>query len=471
VGDRILAVEGRPIAEWLSDDPLDARPGDVLRYEVLRQAPGLDRQPELAVPLTPYPVTAAVAANPHRVVIVVGLLMAGSFLLWRGAPTVPAVATLVAGSAAGVGLTAPPFGPQAVDLVTGQFAPYAVGGVAIALALGAALAAAACFPTPPDWLGRRRWAVWLVPLVPLFAYVPWLLYADRLPEPARLQAGLDVSMPAALTAAAVAVPILAHNYHRAAPRARVALRLVVVAALVAALLAGVLHVAPMLLRGEPLVPWPLLALLLVPLVLVCWVAAVLEYRLLEIDAVLRRSLLQLVIATLLGALFLAGVGAASVTSSASVASMVTGGIVVLILLPLALLLRRTVGRLAYGARADPDRVVSRLRRLDPATGPEDALRETLELLSRSFGLSYAAIETFGDTEKDRFQISRGEPREQPTSVVLEVAGQPLGRLDMEVSVMREPFGSRDHAACAATCMTGWVRRWPPHSCGSRLRRS
>ena len=84
-------------------------------------------------------------------------------------------------------------------------------------------------------------------------------------------------------------------------------------------------------------------------------------------------------------------------------------------------------------------------------------------------------------------------------------GQPLGRLEMEVSPTREPFGPRDRrlledvgaqvgalvqalrptasssgrgsgwsprarrsvAGCGGTCTTAWARRSPPRSCGSR----
>ena len=143
------------------------------------------------------------------------------------------------------------------------------------------------------------------------------------------------------------------------------------------------------------------------------------------------------------ALFLLAVGAASLTAGASVSSVATGALVVLLLLPVAVVTRRAVSRVAYGERADPDRVVSRLRRLDSAAGPEEAVRETLALLSRSFSLSYIAVEALDPDGADPVRISLGEVRGSPTSVALEVAGQPLGRLDLEVSAMRDPFGPRD----------------------------
>ena len=66
-----------------------------------------------------------------------------------------------------------------------------------------------------------------------------------------------------------------------------------------------------------------------------------------------------------GRVFLSGAGAVNVASGASAPSLVTGGVVALVLLPVAVLLRRVVGRLVYGERAYPDRVVSQLRRLEP----------------------------------------------------------------------------------------------------------
>ena len=97
----------------------------------------------------------------------------------------------------------------------------------------------------------------------------------------------------------------------------------------------------------------------------------------------------------------------------------------------------------YGDRAFPYRVVSELRRVEPTTAPENVLDEMLTTLSRSLGLDYARIESAGSAPEDRFAVERGELRGQPTVVELEVAGTAVGRLEMEVSPMREPFGPRD----------------------------
>ena len=281
--------------------------------------------------------------------------------------------------------------------------------------------------------------------MPGAGYAAWLLgYAVWQPGPARLQAQLDLVLPAgAVTVAALAVAAAVGRFRARSPQDRLAERLVLLAVLIAAMLALLLDTAPTILRGEPLVPWELLALVLVPMVLACWVAAVLGYRLSELDATLLRSVLQGAIAALVGVAFLVAANVLNLASGTSVGSMVTGAVVVLMLLPAALFLRRIMSRWVYGDRASPGRVVAQLRRLTPATAPEEALEETLAMLSRSLRLSYACIQTTSDPGSEPLFAELGERRAEPTTVVLEVAGTAVGQLLMEVSPMREPFGPRD----------------------------
>jgi signal transduction histidine kinase len=341
-------------------------------------------------------------------------------------------------------MTAQPFGVQALE-VSGAAGlwPHVVGELAAGLTLGALLVAACAFPRPPAVLAPPR--SWLPVVVPFAAWACWLAgYAARQPQPARLQAQLDVTGSAFVAVAVLGVLAVATGRRRAdSVDERVAHRLMVSALLSVAVILLVLDVVPVLLQGSPLVAREVLALVLVPVVLACWVAAVLGYRLVEIDATLRRSLVQLVLAALVGAVFLAVANAVKIAAGTSVRSMVTGGVVALVLLPAVLLLRRTASRLVYGDRAFPYRVVSELRHVEPTTAPENVLDEMLTTLSRSLGLGYARIESNGSTPEDRFVVERGELRGQPTVVDLEVAGTAVGRLEMEVGPLREPFGPRD----------------------------
>ena len=183
--------------------------------------------------------------------------------------------------------------------------------------------------------------------------------------------------------------------------------------------------------------------MLLPLLLAGLVLAMLRLRLNEIDAALRRSLVQLVVVALVGAVFLAASGVVGRASDTSFGSMVAGGVVALLLVPVALAVRRAVVTVVYGDRDFPYRVVSDLRRLDPAAPPEDALRETLEVLARSLRLSFASIEVVTGPGTGRISTSIGEARGQQTAVDLSSGGASLGELRLEVDPSRDPFGPRD----------------------------
>ena len=179
----------------------------------------------------------------------------------------------------------------------------------------------------------------------------WLaLYAARQPAPARLQAQLDLTASAAVTVAVLGALALATGGRRAdSVDQRVAHRLLVSALLTAAVVLLVLDVVPIVLRGSPLVAREVLALVLVPVVLACWVAAVLGYRLVEIDATLRRYLVQLVLASLVGAVFLAAANAVNLAAGTSVRLDGHGG-------------SGRAGPPAGGAAAAPYREPPRVRR-------------------------------------------------------------------------------------------------------------
>ncbi|PVG81390.1 hypothetical protein DDE18_18045 [Nocardioides gansuensis] len=200
---------------------------------------------------------------------------------------------------------------------------------------------------------------------------------------------------------------------------------------------------PQALDGEPLLPWPLLSLLVVPFVLGTVGAGIARYRLDEVEPAVRRALVQALVVVLVGAAFIGVVRAVDVASDLSVGSMLAGGLVALLLLPVAVWLQRLVRRVVYGDREFPRRVVSDLRRLDPLTAPEEALQETLALLARRLHLSYAAIEVFATETTDAIATATGEQYGAPVTVDLAVGGTTLGRLSLEVDPGRDPFGSGD----------------------------
>lgn len=444
-GDRIEEINGRSIADSISERGPEPKRDEIVRYQTRR--PGeLDTVREIEVPLTRYPAWDAIKANLDHVVLATGLLAAGSLLLWRRAREPFGIATLGAGSALTAALTAGPFGVQAIDLTSSQgLALRAAGTGFLLVGLGAVLTAAFAFPRASGEVAIRAVRIWWPLVVPLLVYAGWVLgYAAWQPSAPRVQTLVGVPLIVVATTGGLGVLALAAGYARSrTPEDRVAVRLVVLGLLAAFFVRAVLHDLPTLLRDEPLVPGNVLALALIPTVLVCWVAAVLGDRLLAFDGTMRRALLQIVVATVVGAAFLAAVGAVNLTSRTSMGAMVAGGVVAIMLLPLALLVRRAGSRILYGDRANPYRIVSELRRLDPATAPEDALHRTLAQLTRSLRLTYAAVEVFGATDDESTTIALGEPRGERTTVMLEVAGSTLGRLDLEVDPLRDQLGPRD----------------------------
>ena len=135
--------------------------------------------------------------------------------------------------------------------------------------------------------------------------------------------------------------------------------------------------------------------------------------------------------------------AVDVAVDISVGSMLAGGLLALLLLPVAVAVQRAVRRSVYGDREFPDRVVSDLRRMDAVTAPEDALREVLELLARRLHLAFAAVEVFATPTSEPIAASIGASYGAPVTVDLAVGGTTLGRLRVEVDAGHDPFGPGD----------------------------
>ena len=447
-GDLVLSIDGRSMEEWIDRGGGPERAvGDDVTYRVRRSAQGLDRILDVDVQLVRYPLGPAVSESLPIVVLLLGLLVSGSFLFWFRPREPTCRAALVLGATVPLGLTAYPLGLGAIDLAGSRGVwPHVIGEILLTVAIGAMLLAALTFPWTRVWL-RAHPLAWVVPFaIPFVSYLVWAaVYAVHLePDAARLQALITVATPALLVAVPLIIAVEVHGYSRARTREdRIALALVIAGTVWAVLVRVLLGDGPQLQSGRPLVPWEVQALLLLPALLLWLVAAVLRYRLQEVDGVLRRSLLQVVVATLIGSVFLAVAAAVDLASDSSFWSVVAGGLVALALVPAALGLRRTVSQFVYGDRDFPYRVVSDLRRLDPRTTPTEALHDMLTLLSRRLRLSYASIEVYASAPGDRIETAIGEPRGQPTAIVLEVGGHQLGQLQLEVMSTRESFGPRD----------------------------
>ena len=445
-GDVVRSIDGRPVGEWVSGEASTQRAiGETVTYEILRPAPDLDRDLDVEVTLTRYPVE-AVGRHAAAVVGFGLVLLAGSLLFWRRPDGMPQRAFLAAAALLPAWLTASPLGPGVIDLAgsRGTWPPFA-GGLLCALGLGAA-AVAALTLARPDTAPRPRGLVLLAVVVfPLAGYAAWLLGPARglTTEAARLQAQVTVVPPALVVALPTVVALLCWRYARSDDRATtLATRLALIGilgGLVARVLLGDL---PQRLTGDPLLPWDVLVLLITPLVLGCLVVAVDGSRLDEVEPTVRRAVVQALAVGLVATSFVAVAAAVGQASDIGFQSLLAGGVLALLVLPLAVALQRLLRRVVYGDREFPHRVVSELRRLGTTSAPE-VLTETLSLLARRLRLSYAAIDVQPPAGSEPLQVAIGESRGNPVNVDLVAGGTDLGRLRLEVAPQRDPFGPGD----------------------------
>jgi len=446
-GDVVSLVDGRTIAEWLSGDRSPSwEVGDEVRYELRRRGEGIDQIITVEVELQRFPLLSAAGRNIPTDVLVLVTLLAASVAFWQRPVDLASRATLVAAATLPAVSTSYPFGPDVVDLVTDRGPWVLLAGQLLAVVgVCASLVAAVSFPRAPKWL-RRHPRGYLLAGVPLLAWglAAWAAFLTGPSDTARLRAVLGLGVPAALaTALPVGFAVLLLRYRRARRREdRIALRLVLLAWAGAAGAGLFLNWLPDVLTGRPLVPGGLLVVLLAPTLLACLLAAVLRYRLEDVEATVRRSLLQAAVAASIVSLFLAAVGALDLTSETSVQSMLAGGAVALLLVPLAFAVSRGLRMVMYGDREFPYRVVSELRRLDPLTRPDEVLQEMLVLLGRRLRLSFAEIDAVGPGGA-HIHTSFGTSRGRKTTVDLAVAGARLGQLRLEVAPTRDPFGPGD----------------------------
>lgn len=446
-GDVVRSVDGRPFGDWASGDVSEDREiGETVPYEIVRRAPNLNRNLDVQVTLVRYPIVDAVGQNAATVVGFGLALIAASIVFWRRPDRTPQRAFLAAAALLPAWLTASPLGPGVIDLAGSRGTwPALVGGLLCALGLGAAVVAATTLtPTGRDHHRARL----LVPLalLPVVGYAAWLIVGTRglTTEAARLQAVVTVVPPALLVAVPTVVGLLCWRYARSDDRAtRLATRLALIGILGGVVGRILLADLPQQLTGDPLLPGDVLILLITPAVLGCLVVAVDGYRLDEVEPTVRRALVQAAAVVVVATSFVAVAAAIGRASDIGFRPLLAGGILALLVLPLAVALQRLLRRMVYGDREFPRRVVSDLRQLDPTSAPEAALTETLSLLARRLRLSYAAIDVRPPVGTEPVNASIGESRGNPVTVDLVAGGADLGRLRLEVSPQRDPFGPGD----------------------------
>jgi signal transduction histidine kinase len=446
-GDVLTSIDGVPVARWLDDGGSAERAiGDKVLYHLERVQDGILLGYDREVTLSRFPLAAALKTDLPIVLTGLLLLVAGGVAFFLRPGMVAARALLGSTSLVPTGLASSPWGLGAIDLAGGRgYWPHIVSEVACATGLGLAVLAAVTLRAPRGWLVRHAWVGPACVLVPFGGYAVWAAFASGIDGPARIQALLSVAAPAVVVVLPTILAVLVVTYRRSRTRevrlaARTAL-MALAAGLAVRLLLGEL---PARLTGEPVLPLDVLLLLVAPPVLAALVVAVVGYRLDDVEPAVRRTVVQGSVAALVGATFVVVAAAIGQTTDVPVGAMLAGGLVALLVLPVAVAIQRGVRRLAYGEPDLPRSVVTDLRQLDAEASASAALTETLAVLSRRLRLVHARIEVPEGRGGGPLTVSVGEPGTgTPTVVDIVAGGTSLGSLQLETDPGRDPFGRGD----------------------------
>lgn len=413
------------------------------RYDVLRPGPGPAAPTELTVtePAGSPRLAEALGAGWSALVFVAGLAaLAGyAFVRRRHDPAVPALLVLAGGLLGSTVVTVLALPASAVG--TGWQWLYLLNvQVVYTMAWSGLLQFAMRFPTSEPRAGSRSPAV-AVYLGPPCVLAVAALLVPGAPGSTGWVGGLIVVQSAitvALLLAALTISVRRFRRAGADPTVRQQLRWMAAGWWSAAGLALAGWFVPALLTGAPLLPASWLGLPGLAGVAALAVA-LLRFRLFDLDAVLRRTILYTSLSVLVVALYLGVVAALAAVLPGPAASgpvAVAGALAVALAVnPLRLRLQRVVHRSLYGDRDDPYAVLGRLgSRL--ATTAAEVLPAAAAEIAAALRVPFVGIDLLRDGSARRVAAAGAEPvHRQRWSEPLVHRGEVLGAL---VLAPREP---------------------------------
>ena len=175
-------------------------------------------------------------------------------------------------------------------------------------------------------------------------------------------------------------------------------------------------------------------------------AAILRYRLFDIDVIINRALVYIALtAIILGiyVLMVGYLGGLVAAENSPLISLLTTGLVAVIFQPLRERLQRAVNRMMYGRRDDPVAVLSQLgARLESILVPEQILPGLVATVTEALKLPYAAIALqIGDDFQ--VQAESGRPPDSLEAFPLIYQGQTIGELRVARRAPGEDFNPAD----------------------------
>jgi len=172
----------------------------------------------------------------------------------------------------------------------------------------------------------------------------------------------------------------------------------------------------------------LLVLLLIPL---SFGAAILRYRLWDIDILINRTLVYGALTLSIAAIYVAvvsGLGALFQAQGNLLLSLLATVLAALLFQPWRIRLQRAVNRLLYGQRDEPYQVLARLgQRLESTLAPGAILPAITETIAQALKLPYVAIQPKGG-ERSEPLAPWGTLTGEPLQLPLVYQGEPIGHL-------------------------------------------
>jgi signal transduction histidine kinase len=186
-----------------------------------------------------------------------------------------------------------------------------------------------------------------------------------------------------------------------------------------------------------------LLLLCIPLSLA---AAILQYRLWDIDLVINRTLVYGVLTACVVGLYVLIVGSLGAVFNVRgnlAISLLATGVVAMLFQPLRERLQRAVNRLMYGERDEPYAVIARLgERLEGTLAPEAVLSAIVETVRASLKLPYAAV-ALEQGDKQQIAASAGEPTAETVRIPLVYQNERVGELLLGPRAGERAFSATD----------------------------
>jgi two-component system, NarL family, sensor kinase len=445
-GDIVLAVNGRSLEDLaaglftLSSERPSWKMGEQVTYTLFRDGQRLD----VPIILGSYPFTQIFRLNWGTILFALVFLGVSAFIFIRR-PDNPAVRVLFITASCITSATTWSFGLQVADFVNGAgFWTYKVTTLFIyTLFWVSGFHFSLIFPRPLPLVLKYRRVIPGTYIFALLLVLSWLavsrLFSSTTLE--WLQNWVTVEGMAAGIFLLLAL-LAFYRQYRSNPSGTKSkqIRWVVWAALLSGSAGLLLYIIPGALGQEAIDP-NLAGLIVLPFPL-AFAVSILRHNLFEIDRLINRTLVYVLLTAGIAAVYLIVVGALGALFHAWGNLFITlfATILVAILFqPARERVSRWVNRLMYGERDEPFEVIARLgQRLDETVSLQAALPTLVETVAQALKLPYVSL-VINTHNGQKSVASYGKPGSSLATYPILNQGETLGKLEAAFRSIEEPF--------------------------------